>query len=209
MREATPPETRREFTTLDVVLTAVIGLSVAYMAFGNGRVRENWQVIKTYRLWHFISNTFVIGIVLVTALWLIENVPFFDQNPILWIVSEIFGIGDGKGGANILFSGTRWKWYALIYLPLLMFALPALAKSEEETYRAGTKDWAQGLVRSIRFGLVHLIMLIPLGAAVALSIGGLWFTHQYFKGGIERSTTYHAVYNSMLFAVLFALIFFS
>jgi hypothetical protein len=39
------------------------------------------------------------------------------------------------------------------------------------------------------------------------SIGGLWFTHQYFKGGTTRSTTYHAVYNSMLVAALFVSLF--
>ena len=102
-----------------------------------------------------------------------------------------------------MLSGLQWKYYAMLFLPVLLFALPSLARYEEDDFREGTRNWAQGVKRSIKFGLVHLIVLIPLGAAFALSIGGLWFTHQYFKGGVERSTVYHSVYNSIIVVILF------
>jgi hypothetical protein len=126
-----------------------------------------------------------------------------DKNPILWVFSSLFGWGDGSGQGNIMFSGLKWKYYAMLFLPVLLFALPSLAKYEEDDFREGTRGWADGVKRSIKFGLIHLIVLIPLGAALALSIGGLWFTYQYFKGGVERSTVYHSVYNSIVVAVLF------
>lgn len=192
---------------MEIVLTAVIGLSVAYAAFGRGQARQNWGIIRTYRPVHFFSTVLVVSLVIGMAALLITYVPYFDKNPFLWFFSETFGWGDGNGGGNLTFSGLQWKWYALLYLPILMFAVPSLAQYEEEAYRQGTRDWKHGFLRSIRFGLIHLIMMIPIGAAFALSISGLWFTHHYFKGGVQRSTTYHAVYNSIIVGLLFVSLF--
>lgn len=187
----------------NVILTAFIALTVAHAAFGGGKASRNWAVIKQYRPIHFVTSIPILGLVIATAFMLYYFVPFMDKNPILWVLSSLFGWGDGSGQGNIMFSGLEWKYYAMVFLPLLLFALPSLARYEEEDFRDGTRDWAHGIRRSIKFGLVHLIMLIPLGAALALSIGGLWFTYQYFKGGVERSTIYHSAYNSILVVILF------
>lgn len=189
-------------------MTACVGVVIAYAAFGNGRLRKNFAIIRKYRPVHFFTNIPVIALVLTTAILLTVYVPFMDKNPILWILSFFIG-GDGSGGANLVFSGLQWKWYALVFLPVLAIALPHLAEIEERSFREGTRNWKHGIIRSIRFGLEHLIMMIPIGAALALSIGGLWFTHQYFKGGRERSTTYHAAYNTILVMVAFVAIIFS
>lgn len=186
-----------------VILTALIALTVAHAAFAEGRTSKNWQAIKQYRPIQFITTIPVLCLVITTALLLYYNVPLMDKNPILWVFSFLFGWGDGSGQGNIMFSGIEWKYYAMFFLPVLLFALPSLARYEEEDYREGTRNWAHGVRRSIKFGLIHLIALIPLGAALALSIGGLWFTYQYFKGGVERSTVYHSVYNSIVVVILF------
>ena len=57
----------------------------------------------------------------------------------------------------------------------------------EKTNVSPTRTWLQGIYRSLVFGLAHLPMGIPLGAALALSIGGLWFTYQYFRGGVVQN----------------------
>lgn len=189
-----------------VILTALVGLIVAHAAFARGRAAQNWSIIRTYRFTHFIANLPVIALVVAVAVALTTLVPYMNLNPITWILSKIFHSGNGQGQGNLIFSGIQWKWYALIFLPVLMFALPTLAMNEEKSYREGTRNWRDAVLRSIRFGLAHLWMLIPMGAALALSIGGMWFTRQYFKGGVERSTTYHATYNTMIVAVLFVLI---
>jgi len=126
------------------------------------------------------------------------GVPYFEKNPILWLGSWLFDYGNGNGGANVVATGFQWKWYAVCFLPVFLFAIPSFAEFEEEKFRKGTMNWKNGTVRSIGFGLAHLIALIPIGVAFALTIGGLWFTHQYFKGGTARSTVYHAAYNSIL-----------
>ena len=187
----------------NVILTAFIALTVAHAAFGGGKTSRNWEVIKQYRPIHFVTSVPILGLVIASALLLYYFVPFMDKNPILWVLSSLFGWGDGNGQGNIMLSGLQWKYYAMLFLPVLLFALPSLARYEEDDFREGTRNWAQGVKRSIKFGLVHLIVLIPLGAAFALSIGGLWFTHQYFKGGVERSTVYHSVYNSIIVVILF------
>ena len=37
-------------------------------------------------------------------------------------------------------------------------------------------------VRAVKFGLVHAVIGIPIGAALALSIGGWYFTWAYLRG---------------------------
>lgn len=189
---------------LSIILTTAITLSVAHAAFRNGKAARNWNMIRSYRPVHFLLSIPILGLVITVAAILITYVPVMDKNPILWAVSGVFG-GDGTGQGNVMFEGLRWKYYAILFLPLLLFALPSLARDEEEVFRAGTQNWRSGTVRSVVFGLMHLVVLIPLGAALALSIGGLWFTHQYFQGGVERSSTYHAAYNSIIVSILLVL----
>ena len=49
-------------------------------------------------------------------------------------------------------------------------------------------------------------MLIPLSASLALTWAGLLFTWAYFRGGVEESTRYHAAFNTVIVAVIFALL---
>lgn len=54
----------------------------------------------------------------------------------------------------------------------------------------------------MRFGLVHCLAGIPVFAGLALSLGGLWFTYQYFRGGVEASTVHHLTYNLLIMAAI-------
>jgi hypothetical protein len=89
-------------------------------------------------------------------------------------------------------------WLAPLFLALLLFLLPALAAAEERVFRAGTLNWTDGLWRSIRFGAAHLIMGIPIGTVIPLTVAGLWLTYHYFRGGTERATVYHLAYNVII-----------
>jgi hypothetical protein len=103
--------------------------------------------------------------------------------------------GSAQTGGNILLGPLSYPWLIVPFLALLLFLLPRLAATEEQVFRQGTRNWRQALYRSLIFGLAHFPMGIPLGAALALSLGGLWFTYQYFKGGVVRSAVYHLTYN--------------
>jgi hypothetical protein len=42
---------------------------------------------------------------------------------------------------------------------------------------------------------------------LALAVGGLWFTHQYFRGGVERSTVHHLTYNLLVAVAMIVYLF--
>mgnify|MGYP006352911413 CR=1 FL=1 len=62
----------------------------------------------------------------------------------------------------------------VIGLALLLPALPLFAYAEERMFRAGAQRWARGrrTLKVLQFGMIHVIIGIPIGAALALSIGG-------------------------------------
>jgi hypothetical protein len=192
-----------------IALTAIVGVLVVHAAFGKNRLRENLAIIRQYRVRHVFTSLLVAAAVAGVAYGLITASPVFEKNPILWVISEVFHAGNGNGQGNLVFSGLNWKWYAVVFLPVLALALPRLAQLEEVKYRTGTRNWLDGSLRSLRFGLVHMFMLIPFGASLALTLAGLWFTRQYFKGGTERSTVYHAAFNTLVVAVLFVVVIFT
>jgi hypothetical protein len=102
--------------------------------------------------------------------------------------------GEKVQHANQMLVGAQIPVFGLVFVLLLFVNLPRLAAAEEEAYRDGTKDWFHAVPKSILFGLMHLVVGLPVWAGLALSIPGMWFTSQYFKGGIERSTMAHAIY---------------
>ena len=187
---------------MEIALTAVIGLTVAYAAFGRRRLRDNLAIIGQYRPRHLLTGALAGVVTAATALGLMAASPVFRKNPFLWAASELFHWGNGNGQANIIFSGLNWRWYAVVFLPVLILALPRLAAQEEIQYRDKTRNWLDGSLRSLRFGLAHLLMLIPFGTALALTWGGLLFTWAYFRGGVRESTLYHAAYNTVLVTAL-------
>jgi hypothetical protein len=108
-----------------------------------------------------------------------------------------------EAGGNLMISGAlEIPLVGLFFLVLLFLNLPRLARYEEDAFRRGTKNWKDGCLRSLRFGLVHCLVGVPICYGLGLGIGGLWFTWHYFKGGVRRSTTVHALYNATLLLAL-------
>jgi hypothetical protein len=73
---------------------------------------------------------------------------------------------------------------ASAFLLPLAALLPWLAYVEEELFRAGLEDasWLRVVVASVVFGLVHLVMLVPIGAGIAISVAGFAYTLAYRRG---------------------------
>jgi hypothetical protein len=80
-------------------------------------------------------------------------------------------------------SGPDWPLLlgASLFLGPLLLLLPWLAFVEEEVFRAGLEDAGpRRLVGScLVFGLVHLVMLVPVGAALAIAVAGAAYTLVY------------------------------
>ena len=105
--------------------------------------------------------------------------------------------GQDSGGGNIIAAPFSYPLLIPAFVALLILVLPRLAEMEELTFRRGTRTWRDGAIRSLIFGVVHMVVGVPLAVALALGIGGLWFTRQYFLGGVTRSTLYHLCYNCL------------
>ncbi|HEX9887967.1 MAG TPA: hypothetical protein VGA69_00695 [Nitriliruptorales bacterium] len=80
-------------------------------------------------------------------------------------------------------SGPDWVLIGLttLFLGPLVLLLPWLAFVEEEVFRAGleaTTPLQEGWW-ALRFGLAHLVMLVPLGATLAIGAAGLVYGRVY------------------------------
>jgi hypothetical protein len=112
--------------------------------------------------------------------------------------------------------GTLTRYTPVLFVALLIPLLPLFAEREEEAFRMGAEGWSRPrrVRRSVEFGLVHLIMGIPIGVALALSLGGGYFTWAYLRGyraggrraAVIESTCSHLAYNLEIMTLVFVVL---
>ncbi len=122
----------------------------------------------------------------------------------------IGGDGNPVFGSSDATIGTVWEWIIpLAFMALLIPALPLFAFTEERMFRAGAEHWStrRRAWKVLQFGMIHAVIGIPIGAALALSLGGAYFMYVYlraFRVGHSRhlatleSTRAHTVYNAVI-----------
>lgn len=99
------------------------------------------------------------------------------------------------------------------FLTMLVVALPLLVTTEERVFRRGAERRGPlvNLGRAVWFGLAHAIVGIPVGAALALSAGGvyltLWYLHGWRRTGTQHgallaSSRAHLAYNALILALV-------
>jgi hypothetical protein len=160
--------------------------------------------VRGIRLRHVLLAPPVLALV-ITAASLLVLVPGLDFG--WW--TAIGGTGNPVTGGTERTTGTVLEWVIpLVFLTLLLPALPFFAEREELAFRAGAENrgvWERRK-KDITFGLIHAIVGIPIGVALALSIGGAYFTWCYLRGyrkggrqaAILESTRAHLAYNLSL-----------
>jgi membrane protease YdiL (CAAX protease family) len=112
-----------------------------------------------------------------------------------------------KSGSVLIITGF---WF------LLTLALPYLAKGEEEGFRSLVFGTKKRIITSIKFGLVHMIVGVPLFVALILAVAGYIFSIFYVKAfnkaakvdpysadkvAILASTSVHAKYNFLIITI--------
>ena len=112
-----------------------------------------------------------------------------------------------KSGSVIIIS---------IFWLLLTLALPYLAKGEEKTFRSLVFSTKGRIITSIKFGLIHMVVGVPLFIALILSVAGYIFSIFYVKAfskaakvnpytadevAVNVSTSVHAKYNFLLITI--------
>ena len=166
------------------------------------------RILRGLRFRHFAPVPLVAALVFAAAMLLVQ-IPLFDFG--WW--SALGGAGNPVFGATERTAGTALEIVIpLVFIALLAPALPLFAEREEQIFRAGAEEWStfKRLLKGVQFGLVHAVIGIPIGVALALSIGGWWFTVAYLRGfrnggreaALLEATRAHTAYNATLVALV-------
>jgi hypothetical protein len=156
--------------------------------------QKSWEIYTMVTPWIICQNLLVITLVVITTVYLHQKVPALRWSWLRWLFNT--------EGGNIHIMPMFVKYFGLLFGVLLLANLPKWAFFEEVIFRHGTKDWADALIRSLVFGLVHCLVGVPLTAGLAIAISGLWYSYIYLNGGVVLSTVHHTAYNAILISVL-------
>ncbi len=131
----------------------------------------------------------------------------------------------GHSGTNLILNpGTNTSQYSslfsTVFLLVIILFLPYLAKIEEEVFRSMKFNIKERIISSMKFGFAHMIVGVPVLAAIILSFIGFIFSIRYvntFNSLIDKDTPFelcetesinsvtslHAKYN--LFVIILSL----
>ena len=200
----------------NIIATLVIG-SALYNSYKDFRkdssvLKNAYVKNKIDYLWAFLLVIFVFVAIGVLAS---IGMPKF----MTW--SWISMLGDGGANApsgNIMAAPFKSGSVLVIagFWFLLSLALPYLAKGEEEAFRSMVFGTKKRIITSIKFGLVHMIVGVPLFVALILAVVGYIFSIFYVKTfnkaakvdpysadkvAILASTSVHAKYNFLIITI--------
>ena len=193
---------------LSVVVLAVVGLRLVQAVTlsrsqrGRSLSRQIWTRLRWRHIW---PVPFVLTGVLLVA------IPLLFVPALRWGWWSALG-GDGNPifGSSSTTMGTVWAWLIpLVFMALVLLALPLFANAEERMFRMGAQRWSarQRVVKVLQFGLIHALIGIPIGVALALSVGGAYFMAVYLRsyaltGSVNEatleSTRAHTAYNALI-----------
>ena len=193
---------------LSVVVLAVVGLRLVQAVTlsrsprGRSLSRQIWTGLRWRHIW---PVPFVLAGVLLVAIPLLY-VPVLRWG--WW--SALGGEGNPAFGSSSTTMGTVWAWLIpLIFIALVLLALPLFANAEERMFRMGAQLWStrQRVIKVLQFGLIHAVIGIPIGVALALSVGGAYFMAVYLRSyaltgstneATLESTRAHTAYNALI-----------
>lgn len=143
-----------------------------------------------------------------------------------WLVAMLPSVSDlGVLATAPTAQAQSWpsleQLFVVVFWLLLMFGIPFWARLEERVFRRGANSWGKITVRSIQFGLIHLIAGIPILGGFVLIVPGFLFACRYkyvhdrclrktrdpilaMDIGVIASTADHAVYNAILVTLVVA-----
>jgi hypothetical protein len=168
---------------LTVAVLALVGtrlVTAASHAARSSNLRSHIvEILRGLRPRHFLLVPPVLALVITAATFLVQ-VPGLSFG--WW--TAIGGQGNPVVGATDKTAGTPLEWIVpMVFMVLLIPVLPLFAEREEVMFRQGAEHWSwpRRAYKCIQFGLVHALIGIPIGVALALSIGGAYFMTAYLR----------------------------
>ena len=223
------------YSALRLAVAAIIILLVlraARAAWGNRHIA--FTVWRRIRPRHVLGSLALLAVVLGVAVALMTLLPVTSYglgsligltgNAIFAPVEEAAVRGGAAQGPQADTVARAVNVATLGFLTLLLALFPWLAYVEERVFREGLERAGpvRRSVAALRFGLAHLVMLVPVAAALAISVAGLWYGRVYVAGyrraagdellpaaaartaGVLDSTVWHTAFNSTLVVLLIA-----
>lgn len=172
--------------------------------FRSDRFNRHWTVFRGWSVKQWFGVSVLVLVELTVLLGLISWV-YMLNNPVLnfsWIQLIATPGESGAGGTNLMVDNINIPWFQVVFCILLMLNLPYLARLEESVFRRGTRNWADAVPRSIKFGLMHMIVGVPFCAALGLIGLGFVLTLCYFRGGMRLAWFFHTFHNFVLVTLL-------
>jgi hypothetical protein len=205
----------REIPVGDLATYAVLGFVGVRLATG---VRRSFskqgqiivqEIVRKIRWRHIWPVPIVLtGVIAVAGL--LWRVPGLDWG--WW--TALGGEGNPVFGSSDSTTGTVWEWLIpAAFVLLLIPALPLFAYAEEQMFRQGAERWSRlkRVGKVVQFGLVHALIGIPIGTALALSVGGAYFMGTYLRAYRQHpssreatleSARAHTAYNGLIVATV-------
>jgi hypothetical protein len=196
---------------LTLAVLAVVGVRLFEAARSSvGAHGKTLAVVRGLRSRHFVGAVPVVLLIVATA-WVLIQLPVLsfgwwtmiggEGNPVVGVTERDYGI------VSVVIP--------LFFIGLLIVGLPLLVAREEWVFRRGAENRGTfaNVGRSVLFGLAHAVIGIPIGAALALSIGGLYLTWCYLEGwkdtrtqsgALLESTRAHLAYNLTIITLVLA-----
>jgi len=199
-------------SVLTVAVLGWVGTNLAFSARRAVRGRSHTVgLLQGVRLRHVWPAPFVLAAVLGAfgLAWLVPPLRFG-----WW--SLLGGEGNVVFGSTDQTSGTAWEVVIPVaFVLLLLPALPLLVEAEERRFRLGAEGWSNGrrALRGLQFGLLHLVVGIPVAAALAITVAGWWFTCVYLRAyrrtgspseALTESTRAHLGYDLVVIGLVAA-----
>jgi hypothetical protein len=199
---------------LTVAVLAVVGLRLFEAARSSIEAHGRTLSIVRGLRWRHFAGAIPVVLLIVPMAWVLIQVPVLsfgwwtmiggEGNPVVGVTDKDYGI------VSVVIP--------LFFIGLLIVGLPLLVAREEWLFRRGAerRGTFANVGRSVLFGLAHAVVGIPIGAALALSIGGFYLTWCYLEGWREtrsqsgallESTRAHLAYNlTIITLVLISLV---
>ena len=200
----------------NIIATLVIG-SALYSSYKDFRKDSSLLKMAYFTrpmdyLWSFLM---VIGVMTTVITLASIGMPKF----MTWSWVSMLG-GDGADAPSGNIIAAPFKSGSVIIISifwlLLTLALPYLAKGEEKAFRSLVFGTKSRIITSIKFGLVHMIVGVPLFIALILAVAGYIFSIFYVKAfskaakvdpytadevAVNVSTSVHAKYNFLIITI--------
>jgi hypothetical protein len=128
--------------------------------------------------------------------------------------TSLGGQGNPITGSTDQTTGTALEWIIpLVFLLLVIPALPLFALAEERIFRLGAEDWSwsKRAWKTLAFGMIHALIGIPIGVALALTVSGSYFMYVYlrrYRVDLDRqeavltSAAVHTLYNAIILGLV-------